>query len=281
MSGSAWTRTAVLGASLAASVMASGHAGAQPKPKKPAAPVVDVKGIGEKLRSNDPAKLAEALEAAERGGPDAAATAPGIEELLKRGTTNDLTKSAIEALGAIAQPSASPVLRWYARHRRSDVRRAAIKALLRTKGPDAVAAFKEGLHAGDPIVRGWSATGLGDLGAHDMMPQLFQALDRHVIEASGAIGQICLPEECDKFASKLGDFGLDVMSSGLAAILLRAQPLPDDTLLRVVERLRALGTSEAGKVLADVQSRWPKGGSPRVKDAIDAVVTALPRANEP
>ncbi len=257
----------------------SGHAEAQPKAKKgAAAPAVDLKGVGEKLRTNDPGKLGEALEAAQKGGAASAAAAPAIEGLLRRGTTNDLAKAAIDALGAIGPASASSVLRPYVRHRSQDIRRAAIKALLNTKGPDALAAFKEGLRSNDALIRGFSATGLGNLGAHDAMPDLFDALDHGVSEAAAAIGQLCTADECDKFASKLGKFKLDVMTSGFDPILFRAHPLPDETLLRIVGQLRELGTRESGKYLADVQGRWPTTGSARVKQALDSAVTALPGA---
>jgi HEAT repeat protein len=268
-----------IAAAIGLAALLSGHAGAQPKVKKgAAAPVVDVKSIGEKLRTSDPGKLAEALDAAQKGGAGAAAVAPAIEELLRHGTTNDLAKAAIDALGAIGQPSASPLLRSYARHRSQDLRRAAIKALVHTKGPEALAAFKEGLHSGDALVRGFSATGLGNLGAREAMPELFDALDHNVSEAAAAIGQLCAADECDKLASKLGKFGLDVMTSGFDPILFRTQPLPDETLLRIVGQLREVGTRESGKYLADVQERWPKTGSARVKQAIDSAVTALPGA---
>jgi HEAT repeat protein len=277
MAAAARKRVGVLVAAIGLAALLGGSVAAQPKAKKaPSAPALDVTGIGEKLRSSDPGKLAEALDAAEKGGPTAAAAGPAIQELLRRGTTNDLAKAAIDALGAIGQPSSSAVLRPYARHRSQDLRRAAIKALVNTKGPEALAAFKEGLRSSDAVVRGFSATGLGELGAHDALPELFEALDHRVAEAAPAIGRLCEADECDKLAARLGRFGSEVMTSGFDALLFRARPLPDDTLVRIVGRLRELGTRESGKYLADVQGRWPKTGSARVKQAIDSAVTARP-----
>jgi HEAT repeat protein len=148
MSGLAAKCLAALAFAIGVATSAPGVAMAETKGKK-AVPIAlaDVKGIGAKLKSQDPGKIAEGLDAAQKSGSGAAAVAPAIEDILWRGATNDLTKAAIEALGAIGDPSASPVLRVYVRHRSQDVRRAAIKALAATKGRDAIVAFKEGLRA--------------------------------------------------------------------------------------------------------------------------------------
>src|SRR5262252_7279448 len=155
------------------------------KGKAAAAPAVDTKSIVEKIKSGDAAKMMEGLSAASAGG---AAAAPAIEDVLRKGASLAVTKAAIEALGAIGQSSSSAVLRPLLHHRVQDVRRAAAKVLGKTKGAEAVAAFKEGLRSGDAAVRGYAASGLGNLGATDALPDLFTALDKNVTEASAAIG---------------------------------------------------------------------------------------------
>ncbi|MEJ7735259.1 MAG: HEAT repeat domain-containing protein, partial [Polyangiaceae bacterium] len=154
-----------------------------PKPGNPAKPVaapVDVRGIQEKVKSGDPARVAEGLAAAQAGAAGAAGAAGVIEELLRKGTTAALAKQAIEALGAIGVASASAAIRPYIRHRTPEVRRAAVRALAGTKGPEALAAWREGLRGDDGMVRGFSATGIGNAGAHEALPDLFLALDRNV-----------------------------------------------------------------------------------------------------
>jgi HEAT repeat protein len=246
------------------------------KPAKPAAPPADVRGIQEKVKSGDPARVAEGLAAAQAGAAGAAGAAPAIEDLLKKGTTAALAKQAIDALGAIGAQSSSAVIRPYIRHRTPEVRRAAVRALAGTKGPEALAAWREGLRGDDGMVRGFSATGIGNLGAQEALPDLFLALDRNVTEAAAAIGQLCAPADCEKFAGKLGRIGFDVMTSGFDPILFRPTPLPEDALLKIVGRVRELGTPEAGKYLADVSSRWPPNGSKKVKQALDTAVTSIP-----
>jgi hypothetical protein len=48
----------------------------------------------------------------------------------------------------------------------------------------------------------------------------------------------------------------------------------DDIKVKVVGRVRELGTGEANRFLRDVQGKWPKTWSQRVKQAIDQAVLA-------
>ena len=240
----------------------------------PTAPAIDAKALLEKIKSGEPPRVAEGLAAAQAGGGAAAAVAPAIEELLKKGTTLALAKSGLAALGAIGAVSSSAVIRPYLRHRNADLRRAAVLALSNTKGAEAHAAYREGLRNEDATVRGASAMGLGNLGATDALGDLFLALDRNVPEAAAAIGRLCAPADCDKLVGKLGQVPFVVLSTGFDAILFRQKPLPEDLLLRIVERVRQLKTAEAAKYLSDVASRWPAAGSRRVKQALDGEVAS-------
>lgn len=268
-------------------LLCAGSGSAQPKGKPgggkggkpgsgPTAPAFDAKAVGDKLASKDPSAVAEGLALAKAGGAAAAAVAAPIEDLLRRGASQAVTKAAIEALGAIGSTSSSAVLRSYLRHRAPEVRRSAVRALGSTKGPEAVAAFKEGLRMDDGMVRGFSATGLGNLGAGDALGDLFLALDHNVTEAAAAIGQLCAPADCEKFAGKTGKIGFDVMTSGFDPILFRTPSLPEEALIKLVGRLRELGTPEAARYLADVKERWPAGGSRKVKQALESAVTSIP-----
>ncbi len=262
---------------LAAPAMAQGKPGGKPAA---AAPAIDAKAVQQKLKSGDPAKVAEGLAEAQAAGAGAASVAPAIEELLRKGTTAAAAKAGLEALGAIGAPSSSAVIRPYLGHRVADVRRAAVRALASTKGAEAAAGFKAGLRSGDGMVRGFSATGLGNLGQTDALPDLFLALDHGVTEAAAAVGQLCGPDECERYVGKLGKLGFDVMTSGLDPILFRQKALPEATLLKVVGAIRELGTPEAGRYLADVQGRWQASMSAKVKQAIDSAVGSIPGAKE-
>jgi HEAT repeat protein len=239
-----------------------------------------VKALQAKL-AGSPQEMVEALVAAQAAGPPAAALAPDIEALVRRGSNGAILETALGALGALGAPSSSAVLRPYVQHRVPAIRRAAVRALVATKGPEAAAAFREGLRSGDGQVRGFSATGLGAIGAADALPDLFLALDRNVPEAAASIGQLCGLEDCKRFTARLGKLGFDVMTSGIEPILFRQPPLAEDALVEIVTAVRDLGTPEARRYLADVGARWPANGSKKVKQTLEGAVAAIPTGGKP
>lgn len=264
--------------------LASAHAGAQgakpnPGPAKP--PVLAAPSFAmtpamlQKLKSGDEAQMRAALDDLRLAGKAAAGAAPQIAELLGRGMTAPLTEAALDTLADMEAEAASEAVAVYARHRDVALRRAAVKALLKTKGPAAVKALRRALSDSDPMVRGVAATGLGTLKSKDAVPDLFTALDRKMGEAAAAIGQLCTGGECDQLSAKLGRLPFDVVTGGLDQVLFRpGAEVTDDDKIKVIGKLRELGTQEANKFLKDVQSRWPKGGSARVRQSIDQAVLA-------
>ena len=206
-------------------------------------------------------------------GPGAAAAVPTANQVLASGLPIDLATNALRALGAVGQSSSSKIIRIYLRHRHVELRREAAKALTTTKGPEAKAGLLQALSDSDAMVRGLAATGLGLLDAREHIDALLSALDHQVPEAAAAIGQICNPEQCERFASRTGRIGFDVMTTGFDQILFRdPTQMPDDQKVRIIQRVRELGTGEAHQFLKDVQSRWPQDGSERVKKALDLAV---------
>lgn len=236
---------------------------------------VDTKKVAADLESGDSARIGAALAALIAAGKSAAAAAPALEALLAKGSSSQLIVKALEAAGALEQSSSSAKVAPYVKHRTDSVRRAAAKALVKTKGPVAVSTLRHALRSSDAQVRGVAATGLGSLGAKDALPDLFTALAHSVPEAASSIGQLCAPSDCDKFLALTGKHQFDIMSSGFDQILFRPdKEVSDDQKIKVVGRLRELGTKEAGKYLAEVKGRWPEGWSRRVKQALDAAVKA-------
>jgi HEAT repeat protein len=266
----------VAGALVAGGGTAATDAGAKPKNRPAAEPQVQLPaGTVEKLRSGDDPTIKGALDDVRTAGKGAASVAPVIVDLLDRGLGPELTVAAIDTLGDLESPGASRVLAWYAVHRSPAVRQAAVKALARTKGPEAVAALRHALSDDDAMVRGIAATGLGSLKAKDAVRDLFTALDHKVGEAAASIGQLCSPAECEELTGKLGKLPFDVVTGGLDQVLFRPPAeLDDDEKVKVIGRIRELGTEEANKFLRDVQKRWPPGWSSRVKQAIDQGVMA-------
>jgi HEAT repeat protein len=242
-------------------------------PAKPAK--VEIGPAIQKLKSGDEGQIRGALDdlrLAQVNGAPAAAT---IAEILSRGLSEALTQQAIDTLREIESADGSPILALYANHRTVAIRRAAVKALTRTKGATAAPALKRALGDGDPQVRNDAAAGLGALKAKDAVADLFLALDHKVNEAAASIGQLCNAEQCDQLAGKLGKLPFDVVTTGLDQILFRpAAEVSDDTKIKVIGRLRELGTAEANRFLKEVEKRLAKETSPRVKQAVEQAVKA-------
>src|SRR4051794_32618982 len=152
------------------------HAEAKKKAAAVAGPQVNVPALTARLKSTDPAELQSALGEAAAAGRGAAPLAPVIEDLLNHGASAALDTVLLQTLGSLGVEKSSVAIRPYARHRNVDLRRAAIKALLKTGGKEAVLALREGLSDADAIVRGTAASGLGALRAHEAMGDLFLAL---------------------------------------------------------------------------------------------------------
>src|SRR5262249_33053923 len=154
-------------------------------------------------------------------GKGAAPLARPIEELLGRGTSPEVGGLALTTLAKIGGPANADAILPYARHRSPEMRKKALKALVKTGAGSTVGALRAGLSDPDPGVRGVAASGLGTVKGREGMDDLFVALDHQVIEAAAAIGEMCIPDECEKLAAKTGVFGLDVMTTGFDQILFR------------------------------------------------------------
>jgi HEAT repeat protein len=228
-----------------------------------------------RLKSGDPNQTKAALDDVRMAAKEGAPAVPAIVELLKLGLSPSLTQAALETLGDTQSEGASEVVAWYARHRNVAVRRAAVEALAKTRGVQAIKALRVALSDADAAVRGLSATGLGTMNAKEAVPDLFVALDHRVAEAAASIGELCAGNECDRLAAKLGSVPFDIVTSGLDQVLFRpGSDVSDDVKVKIVGRVRELGTGEANRFLKDVQAKWPAKWSQRVKQAIDQAVLA-------
>jgi HEAT repeat protein len=242
-------------------------------PKAPAK--VDVAPAVQKLKSGDEGQIRAGLDDLRLAATAGAAGASAVADLLSRGLSEQLTLQAMDTLADLESPDGSAVLAQYATHRTVAIRRSAMKALTRTKGPAAATAMRKALGDSDAQIRGVAASALGALKAKDAIPDLFVALDHKVNEAAASIGQLCNPEQCDQLASKLGKLPFDVVTSGLDPVLFRpASDISDDAKIKVLGRLRELGTGEANRFLKDVEKRLPKDASPRIKQAVEQAVKA-------
>jgi len=249
------------------------------KPKAQARPnKAEVDRLKAPLASGSEAeKLAALDELGKQTGVNAPAAAGAVNELLARGASVAVLTRALEVSGKLAQPSSTPVVAPYARHRSSEVRVAATRALATTGGPEAVKVLRDALHGGDRAVRGFAASGLATLAAKDAVPDLFAVLAKDVPEAAGAIGELCTGAECGKFAELLGRLPFDLMRTGLGPLLLRPESeVPPEFKLELLERLRKLQTDEARKFLETIQAAYPEKGHAWVKYGLEQAVGNKP-----
>jgi hypothetical protein len=245
----------------------------QGKPaEKSKAPRADLEALKKRLEGSE----AEAIQALQSiAESESTEAGPLVIALLGRGGSEKVIQEALTTSGKLKLDTLSAPVAPYVLHRSEEIRRQACRTLLKTKGPAATAALKQALRSPDAVVRGTAASGLGALGARDALGDLFLAFDHGVTEAGAAIGQLCKPEECEKFAERTGRVPFDVMTSGFDQILFRpSSEIPDESKLLLIGRMREIGTAEVGKYLADVGERWPKDWSKKIKQVIDSAAKA-------
>ena len=247
--------------------------GTPPKEKATETSSAELAALDKALKGDEDSVVG-ALQSIDDG--DKVAAAPLISKLLARGGTEKVLEAALKTAQKLKAESLSTAIAPYTRHRSEEVRRQATRALLKTKGPIAVTTLEQALRSPDAVVRGTAASGLGELHAHAALPELFLAFDKGVPEAAAALGQLCVGAECDQFIGRTGRVGFDIMQTGFDQILFRPpSEVSDDAKIKLVGKLRELGTDEVGKYLSDVAERWPKDGSKRVKQVIDSAAHSV------
>ena len=259
----------LLGLTLAAEAVLTAGASGRAIAAEEGETTLDVDALLKEVESGDPSRILAALKTVETSKDPAGA--PVVVAVLNRGANTEVLVASFDAAAKIKAEATSQAIAPYLRHRIPDVRRGAVGALLKSGGPEAAKALTRALRSRDPVVRGIAATGLGTLGAHESLEDLFKAFTRDVNEAAASIGLLCTPEECDRFVAFAGKKPFDVMVSGYDQILFRApKDIPDEHKLRLVGRLREQGTTQVAQYLADVADRWPKEWDPKVKAAIES-----------
>lgn len=252
---------------------------------KPAPPATSPKlDLGRLKRALETGSEAEKLAALAElsGAPKASASAAAslVNELLVRGASVPVLEKALEAGQKLKEPSSSSFIVPYVRHRNPLLRRAATNALAATGGPAAVTALRGLLRGSDASLRRLAASALAGLDATDAVPDLFAVLGKDVPEAAGAIGELCKPNECQKFVELLGQLPFDVMQTGLEPMLLRPEAeIPEMFKLELLERLRKLQTKEVSVFLRTVLARFPKDGNVRVRAGLENAAKGNPVTN--
>lgn len=235
-------------------------------------------GAAQRLRLADAQRMLQAGDADEvRMGIEALGTLGGnravapLAARIRQGLPPDLLDMAVETLGLLGEASAGPVLFELTHHRRPEVRRAAIEAIVSCRPRGAAAALVTALGDPDPRVRASAALGLGQLGASDALDPLFHAFDRGVLEAATAIGQLADAAAVRRLAGYLGRVPFDALAPAFNEIFAR-RDVSEEVKLDLVGRIEELATPEVRGYLGELAEALPDG---RLRSAVAAATLRI------
>jgi hypothetical protein len=247
---------------------------AAPAPAATAAPAAPpsaaaVHAAEEKLASQDPAAVQQAIDALAQLGGEGAANA--IAARLRRGLPPQLIEPGIAALEHIGKPSAAPVLLELALPRRPQVRAHALAALGALKVKLAQAALLYALDDPSAEVREAAVAALAQIGDARALPPLFAAAERGMPQALIAIGNIATPRDVKTIVQRAKDGDVTRIKPALQTMLERTD-FPVQGKLAIVRELAALGSAGARNHLVQWLDAWKTQGDPRLRQALfDAI----------
>lgn len=206
----------------------------QAEPEGPQPTVRDIDDISERLSSQDPVEVRQAIDLL--SVIDHPRVIPPIAELLRSGRSDEVTDRALQALRGLAHPSSIDVLVEFTHHRRARARRLAYQALAAIRDRRIPEHLEQGLRDSDRSVRATCARQLGEIGANRSVDTLFLAFDRGVVEAAAAIGKLGDRRSVERFNEHLGEVPLSVMLSGYHEYV-RRREIPDEVKMDIINRL--------------------------------------------
>ncbi len=228
--------------------------------------------VEEALASSDRAEVEQAIASVGTSGN--ARLVPLLADRIRQGLPPELLESAIGALAVLEKPEAGEVLFLLATHRRPEVRKSAVEAIV-SCGPEGADAVLIGaLEDQSADVRAAAAVGLGEIGAQTGTRALFRALDKNVLEASAALGQLVRPAEVERVLGYVGQLPFDVITPALTELIAR-DDLPQEKKLEVIGHIAELATQEAGEFLQLLAESLPENR--RTRSLREAATSAAER----
>ncbi|MEM9865973.1 MAG: HEAT repeat domain-containing protein [Myxococcota bacterium] len=164
-----------------------------------------------------------------------------LKARIESGLPPDHLQAAIRTLVQLEARREGALFTALARHRNEGVRAAALDALAALRIRGAGETLSAALGDGSPIVRATAALGLGALGDRNHMDRLFTALDRNVLEAAQAIGQIAEGDDIDRLLGYLGRISFDSLTPAFQELFARSN-VNERTKFRLVGQLAELST---------------------------------------
>ncbi len=233
---------------------------------------LDVEALRERLFSSNAAEVEAALNEVvlDPSGPAAAA----VGERIRYGMPMNLLLAALDALRAVALPEAGDTLVMLTRHRRSEIRLRAVQALVACRPAGAAQVLEVRVSDSDPVVRAAAASGLGQLGAAGAQETLFLALDRGVLEAAVAIGQVTDAQGLRRLLGYLGRVPFGAITPALSEALLR-RDIPMPVKASVLARLEELGTAEVLSYLNTLASGLTGARDAALRRSVQSTIVRL------
>lgn len=235
----------------------------------------DLPDILTKLRSNDAARVREAIDLLTvLDRPESIAP---LAELLRSGQPDAITDRALEALAALAKPESIEVLAEFTHHRRESVRRRAYQALAAIRDPRVPSLIEQGLRDSERNVRSACALALGDIGSRGSIEILFRAFDRGVLEAATSIGKLGDAAAVTRFSGSLGSQPLSVMLNGYEQFVRRTD-LSEQVKLDIVGRLGEVSGVMVKTFLRQYLGTFAERDRSQLRRAIEETIRRIPDA---
>ena len=181
----------------------------------------------------------------------------GLLAALQLGTPPLLTTALLEAVELHKNATSIPVLVQYTRHRRQEIRVAAIKALGAIEDKKVIAILIRSLADSNPMVRARAARILGERKVKAAERPLFLMLKRRDTSASGPLGVIAGPDTARFLGELIGDLPPSALAMSFRTMLLRKDFKPDTLRVEVIKAVGKLPCKESAAVLADYIASVP------------------------
>ncbi len=183
----------------------------------------------------------------------------GLLAALQLGTPPLLTIALLEAVELHQTPTSIPVLERYTKHRRQEIRVAAIKALgaIQDKKGKVILILIGALADSNPMVRARAARILGERKEKKAERSLFTMLKRRDTSAAGPLGIVAGPNTARHLGELIGDLPGAALANAFRTMLLRKDFKPDTLRDEVVKAVGRLSCKQSAAVMADYIASVP------------------------
>lgn len=223
---------------------------------------LDLVSLRAELESGNEERITHALVVIGEAGSEGERAVHLVEQLLARGANAAITQRAVELVGNLGLPTSTPYVVPYVRHRKLEIRRAAVYALRRGNSEAAIQGLRSALRDRDARVRELAATSLGRVRAVTACDDLLVALTRGVAPAAEPLGSFCGTQQLQSVRALVGRTPWKEVAPVFRAALLRADSdLPLDTKTSLVTALVEKGGRDAKDLLRELLKQWPQSAS--------------------